>query len=810
MSGAPRIESRIGRGLSAIMFTDIVGYTAIVQTNEEKALKILEHHNELLSSLFPKYYGREVKRIGDSFLVEFSSALEAVRCAVDIQKLIHNENSLTADEEKFRLRIGIHLGDVIRKDGDIFGDAVNIASRIEPIANPGGICISQQVFDQVHNKLDYPLQKLEKAELKNVSFETNVYSVSLPWIEKGREEFTDESDSTSMLSPLQLKSDTAIKVFDSLVDSFIEDYMVKKYLADKSGWRTLGEIAQKARLSPSLLYGKHSTMSPVLDEPLRRGLIESRYFPGERGRGGEVMRLRIAFDKEPIRQFVNKKVMAGKNFSSQQYAQTMQDVGIPIKSNSQFALATETPERTLDKKRIAVLPFTNLSPDPKDAYFADGMTEELISKISLIPELGVISRTSVMTYKNQPAKRASDIARELRVGTLLEGSVRKAGNRVRISAQLIDAANEVHLWAEIYDRSLEDVFSIQSEVASNVASSLKLKLLSKERAKIGKETTSSVDAYTLYLKACFQFNGHNKESYLAAIRLFEQAVQIDSQFALAYARLSDCYALLGFQALSADKNVYSKAEEYAKTALRIDEMLPEAHMALGFVLFDKWDLSGAEREFLRAIEINPNFASAHIFYAQLLTFSRRYDESIIETRKALELDPLSAETSQWAGTAYLYAGLYDESIKQFNNALEADANMIMARNNLGLAHIRQGMISEGLSIIQKAVELAGENGFIQFANDLGYAYMVAEKPEETKKILTHLLKIYEEKAEPVQLTIPISGLYASLGEKEKALDWLERAYDEHHPFLLAMNCDMIYDPIREEPRFISLTKKIGF
>jgi adenylate cyclase len=649
-------ERATSRKLVAIMFTDIVAYTSLVQSNEERALKLLERHNRLLLPFFPKHNGREVNRIGDSFLVEFSSALEAIRCAFEIQSFLHHHILSAGSESKIRLRIGIHLGDVVQKGKDILGDAVNIASRIEPLADPEGICVSGPVFDQVHNKFNRPMVELERVALKNVKSHVAVYKVIMPW--------------------------------------------------EKSG--------------------------------------------------------------------------------------TIQEA------------------QELDKLHVAVLPFSNLSPDAGDAYFADGITEELIYRISLVRELKVISKTSVMTYKDLRTKRALDIGRELKVGTLLEGSVRKSGDRVRITAQLIDVASDTHLWSENYDRNLADVFAIQSEVASKVASSLKVRLLSKDRERIRAEPTLSMEAHTLYLKGLLHYNRHNVESYLTAIRLFSKAVEIDPSFALAFAKLAACYALLGFQALSADEDTYSKAGASAQKALNIDESLPEAHMALAFVLIDKWDISGAEREFLRAIEINPNFAAAHIYYAQVLCFGRRFDECIKEVQSALELDPLSAETCHWAGTALLYSGRYEEALEQFQNALEIDPNLTMARDNLALAYLQSGRIVEGLSELQRAVQSAGEIGFTQFANDLGYAYCKAGKPEEAKEILSKLLAMLEKNHSVSQLAIPVAGLYASLGEKEKALDWLEQAYAEHSPFLIVINSDLIYDSLRNDPRFVSLVRKIGF
>jgi len=636
------------------MFTDVVGYSSLTNKNEALAMSLLEEHRTLVRRFISKNDGREVKTIGDGFLVEFASALEAVRCGFDIQRSLHELPDDQSTLKQIELRIGIHLGDIIQSKGDMLGDSVNITSRIEPLCPPGGICVSEQVYDQIRNKFEFPLASLGKRKLKNIEQPIEVYSVILPW------------DQNRQVSP----------VFEA--------------------------------------------------------------------------------------------------------------------------------------RRIAVLPLSNISPDPSDEYFADGMTEELTFCISKIKGLSVISRTSVMQYKNLEKKSVIDIGRELNAGTLLEGSVRKAGNNVRIAVQLIDAVADEHLWGEKFDRELADVFSIQSEIAEKVAASLKIRLLSTEKHMMRNPPTLSVDAHTLYLKGCYQLNRHSKESYLKAIQFFEEATTKDRGFALAYSRLASTYAFLGLQGLSVEEHAFSKSEKYAKMALEIDESLPDAHMSLGFVLLYKWDFSGADLEFRRAIEINPNLASAHVYYANLLYFSRRFDESVAEIRKALELDPLSAETSNWAGTAYLYAGHYDESIEQFRNALEIDPNIMMAQNNLGLAYVQKGMLDTGLAEILKAVKLAGESGFPQVASDLGYAYARMGRPEETRKVLQKLLALRDKSPESTQFAIPIGSLYASLGEKEKAIDWLEEAYNKRSAYLIAINPDLVFDGLRNERRFVSLLNRIGF
>jgi adenylate cyclase len=320
------------------MFTDIVGYTALTQSNEAQALEVLRKHTRLLKPFFPRFRGREVKTIGDSFLLEFDSALYAVNCAIEIQKFLHDYNISSKNGWKIKLRIGIHLGDVERKRGDIFGDAVNIASRIEPLADSEGICISEQVYDQVRNKVANPMVEVSHGGLKNVATPICVYKVVMPWETAPREE-NDEKAKPSKFDP----------------------------------------------------------------------------------------------------------------------------------------------------KRIAVLPFSNYSPDPNDNYLADGLTEELISTMSKISKLSVIARTSVMRYKDGE-KGIDDIARDLKVGTILEGSVRKSGNKLRITVQLIDPENSDHLWAESYDRDLSDVFEIQREISETVAGALRIRLMPEEKEKIELES----------------------------------------------------------------------------------------------------------------------------------------------------------------------------------------------------------------------------------------------------------------------------------------------------------------------------------
>ena len=643
---SPLAESE--RSLVAIIFTDMVGFTALTQSDEAQSLAVLERHNRLLRPIFSKFRGREVKTIGDSFLVEFDSALDATNCAVEIQRFLHDYNVSSRDEWKITLRVGVHLGDVTRSGGDILGDAVNIASRLQPLAEPEGVCISQQVYDQVRNKTPQALVKLEPRALKGVRFAVDVYRVVMPWEEAG------------------------------------------------------------------------------------------------------------------------------------------------------FQAAPQ-----LDPRRVAVLPLVSMSPDPNDEYFADGMTEELITRISFVKGLEVISRTSVMNYKNKE-KNALQIGQELKVGTLLEGSVRKAGNRIRVTAQLINSNNEGHLWAESYDRDLNDVFRIQSEIAEKVAGELKVQLLQSEKKTLERKPTMNMEAYTLYLKGHSHINKITKDSLSRAVEFYQRAIDIDPRFAHAYAFMSYAYVILGsFELISAGEAL-PKAKKAATMALELDNGLAEAHVSLGRVLRVEWDLAGAENELRMATALDPNLTSAHLFLAAVLRSLGRVDESLAETDRAAALDPYSVGTCMLAGTNYLYCSKYDEAIEQLKRALELDPNLPLARDNLGLSYVRKGMVEEGVAEVRKSIELEGEDP--QTKSDLAYALVKKGDVEEARQILVELLAMRERKQ---GVASAIAAVYASLGEKDNAFDWLERAYAEHSPYMVNLGSDFVFDGLRTDPRLKVMEKRLG-
>ncbi len=632
------------------MFSDIVGYTAASQRNEALALDLLEEHNRLLRSFLQKHNGREIKTMGDSLMVEFSSALEAVRCAFEIQQSLHERNSSQTPEKRIIVRIGIHVGDVIEKKGDVIGDAVNVASRIESIAKPGGICITEQVYDHIWNKFEFPATNLGRHELKNVHLPIEIYEILLPWDKQDRRE-----------------------------------------------------------------------------------------------------------------------------------------------------------EPALDKRRIAVLPFTNISPDPKDEYFADGMTEELISTISNMHELSVISRTSAMRYK-RGRWTVSEIGKELNVGTVLEGSVRKVGNRVRISTQLIEVQSDRPLWSRTYEKELLDVFAIQSDVAHRVARALKVQMLIKEKLRIEKKMTTDAEAYTQYLRGRLYWNQRSQEGLNRAIEYFKLVIKKDPNYALAYSGLADCHAILAVYGYLAPSEAFATSKELATKAMELDDSLAEVHTSLAYALAgNDWNWTRAEEEYNEAISLNPNYATANHWYAIFLATRGRMDEAIAQITRAQELDPFSAIINVNMGSILQLAGRYDQAIEQHHKALLIDPDFAVGHIFLGLAYLRNSMAEEAIAEMQKAVTLSGGSALAK-AN-LAYAFALSGMMDRASVVLKELT---ESSKTGYMSPFVLAIIYAGMDEKEGVVTWLEKACEEHHsiPNNLFFVIPLLVN-LRSDPKRIALLKKMG-
>ena len=625
----------------------MVDYTDLSEKNEALALNLLEEHRQLLRPAFARHLGREVKTMGDGFLVEFASALEAVRCGLDLQESIHRRNLSADSGQQILVRVAIHLGDVEHRQGDVYGDAVNVASRIQALAKPGGICITQQVLDNIKNYEEFRAVPLGPMSLKNLQ--------------------------------------APVEVFDLL--------------------------------------------------PATKGIEPSR-------------------------------------------------------------------RETLEPRRVAALPLTIIGSDQQDEFFADGLTEEIINALSSIPELGIIARTSVMKYKHTN-KSASEIGRELNVGNILDGSVRKSGGRLRITIQLVDVKSEVPIWAQKYDRELEDVFKIQSDIADRVAHVLKIKLVKESRTIIEQKAPENMGAYVPYLRGRYYWSKRTKQDLNKAIGCFEEAIQKDSNYALAYAGMADCYTLMGRHLYLPPREAFEKAREYANNALKLNDDLAEAHTALAAVLVNyDWDWNRAEEEFARALQLNPNYATAHYWHAVLLQTLGRLTESVTAAEKAQRLDPLSPVIGMGVVQAYLFSERYERAMEECRKYLEMDSNFVVALDFLIHLHVLTRSFDEALDEAKRLGEVSERKP--EAKAHLAYVYAASDRKEEAKRILEASIPVtYEDYSNP---TIFIT-VYSLIGDQDRAFEWAARAIDSGKVALPSLRFSPDLKRFRADPRYISLLAK---
>ena len=469
-----------------------------------------------------------------------------------------------------------------------------------------------------------------------------------------------------------------------------------------------------------------------------------------------------------------------------------------------------TPNRpavaTANAKSIAVLPFENLSHDPDNAYFADGIQEEILTRLSKIADLKVISRTSTQRYKGTPTNLL-EIAKQLGVAHILEGTVQKAADQVRVNVQLINAQTDSHLWAEKFDRNLADIFAVESEIATKIADTLQAKLTGSEKQAIAARPTENSEAHQLYLKGRYFLSRRTEEGLKKSVEFFNQAIDKDSGYALAYSGLADSnmYLLkLAFLRGLSRKESYERAKAAATKALELDDNLAEAHTSLALVKMEyEWEWASSEGEFKRAIQLNPGFAEAHHQYSHYLTAMGRSSESLAESLRALELDPLSLVLNGHLAWHYLYARQYDQAIQQCQKTAELDRNYPETADFRGLAYEQKGMYREAIAELQMAVNLSGNSPHIKA--ELGHAYAIAG---ETTPALDILDELKRESTETHISSYDIAVIYIGLGRKDQALEALENAYQERSEWLRYVKVDPRLDPLRGDPRFEKLANQV--
>ena len=555
-------KESVERRLTAVLAADVVSYSRLMEADEEGThARLRSLREELIAPMVAAHRGRIVKLTGDGVLVEFPSVVQAVTCAVEIQRGMAARNADIPEDERIVFRTGVNLGDVIIEDEDIYGGGVNVAARLEGLADPGGILISGTAYDQVEGRVECGFEFAGEKEVKNIERPVRAYRV--------------------------------------LLGSAGSGTAVARRPARTSQWRWAS-----AGLATVILVA-------------------------------------IAI------------------------------VGWPRPWEHDDEVAPEV--TVLDTHRIAVLPFANISSNGGDEYFAEGMTEELISQLSKIGELGIIARTSVLKYKDTN-KGIVEIGRELNVGTILEGSVRKAGDQVRITTQLIDVASEAHLWAENYDRDLDSIFAVQGDIARQVAEALRITLLPETAVAVGTPGTENSEAYDAYLQGLYFWNQRTADASRKAKSYFEKAIALDPNFATAYAKLSDNYYRYASEAYDMPPDeVAALARQTAEKAIELSPNLAEGHSALaGVKLYFDWDWHGAEAELRKAIELNPSYSRAHKLLGHQL-FSgalRRHEEGISEMQLAVKLDPWSPSNQSGLGWAYYHAERFDEALAQFRKTSE--------------------------------------------------------------------------------------------------------------------------------------------
>ena len=685
------------RRLSAIMFTDMVGYSAMVQENEQAALELLDKHRDILRNRFVKCHGREIETVGDAFFVEFNSALEAVQCAIEIQTTLYKRNKDLDLKRWIWVRIGIHVGDVIYRENQVLGDCVNIAARMEPLAVPGGICLSEDAARQVFNKIDLPLKNLGNEELKNIRLPIKIFKVVLPW----------EKPSKQANKKLQYftksKKKPLIFLFTLLVTIII------------------------------LIY------------------------------------------------FSNMIV-------------------------NEFSLFKDDSSLDRQLKRIAVLPFDNYSPDQRDDYIADGLTEEIIAVLSKIKNLHVIARTSVMKYKYEP-KDIAEIAKDLNVGTVLEGSIRKDNNRIRVTAQLIESKAQEHLWAESYDKELIQIFDLQTDIAFKIAQALQITLMDIEKSNIEKRSTQNITAYNAYLKGRYYWNMRTPENLVKGMEYFQYAIEADSSFALAYAGIADSYHLMCSYGALPPKVGFPKAKEAALMAIEMDDNLAEGYNALAAInLLYAWDWDASEQGFKKALELNPRYVQAYSWYALYYQVQKEFGKALELIEKAITLDPLSAISRTDLGQVNYHAGNYKQAIVEYQKSLELDSNYVYTYAYLGQAYAMSGKEAAAEKAFAKAVHLTGEKDPATLSG-LAYVYAMRGKTEQARSIIARLTAVENQfYVHPMY----VSSIYAALSEIDQAIAWLEKGFYDRSEWMIYLQIEHMLQPLYGVEKFKNFVKKMNF
>jgi TolB-like protein len=452
---------------------------------------------------------------------------------------------------------------------------------------------------------------------------------------------------------------------------------------------------------------------------------------------------------------------------------------------------------------LAVLPFINVGADPNAEYLSDGITENLINSLSQLPRLRVVPRSTAFRYRSRDLDLPK-IGRELTVRAILTGRVVQRGDTLNIQTDLVDVAGDSQLWGHQYTRAFADLVTVQEEIATAVTDKLRLRPTTDEKKRLTKRHTENAQAHQLYLKGQYCWNGRTAETLQRGAEYFQQAIDKDSAYGLAWAGLADCLSLYGFYGAGSPREVAPKAKQAALMAVRIDDTLTEAHTALGWIKVSyDWDWAGGERELQRAIDLNPRGGAAQSRYAAYLEAVGRVDEAIAENQRAREREPLSLIIGALRGRTFLHARRYDRAIRELGECLDLDPNFAQAHLYLGWAYEEQRKYEEALAELQKGFTLSG--GESEMAGALGHAYAVSGKSVEAEKAL---LMLMERSAQHYVAPFDVALIHLGLGAKDSAFEWLEKAYEDHSTWLIWLKVDPRFDTIRDDPRYRDLLRRM--
>jgi TolB-like protein/class 3 adenylate cyclase len=688
--------------LAAIVSADVVGYSLLMGRDDSATLAGLKaHRQELIDSKIAEYRGRIVKTTGDGLLLEFPSVVDAVRCGVDIQRGMAERNAGVPPEQRIEFRIGINIGDIIIDGDDIFGDGVNVAARLQTLAEPGGICVSRVVRDQVLDKLSFAFEDLGAQEVKNIARPVEVYRVELG--------------------------------------------------------------------------------SEPLQTPRPGRWVWQRWFPSASWRPRWALLVTAVAVVIAAGYFSVDRFVLPKRFTSVE-ATPSAPAGTPVQG-------------AISSKSVAVLPFVDMSEKKDQEYFADGLSEELMGMLSKVAELKVPARTSSFYFKGKQTTIA-DIAKALGVSHVLEGSVRKSGNTLRVSAQLIRVDNGYQVWSETYDRNLDDIFKVQDEIAGAVVKALKVSLLEADLPKAAPATNQ--EAYALYLQArTLHYRGTQADAR-KGISYLQQALKLDPKYAPAWFGLADSLVYVYGMFGGSYQEIHAQARAAAETALRLDPKLSDAHLAMGRILGElEWDWPAADVELKRTLELDPNNVLALEVASGYALIGDRFDEALKLIQNAAARDAVGWGVYAGIGDVQNRMGRLAEAEAAYRKSAELNPTAAGTHFSLGIILLARGQPAAALAAMeQETDEAIRQNGLVLAFDALG-------RQADADRALAALEASYAD-----NLAVGIASVYACRRQLDRAFEWLDRAYrqrDGQLPFIKQVQCIKNLEP---DPRYKALLRKL--